>query len=190
MLEHDFKIVDVSVNDTNGGSFRLYLQKNKANISSFGSAPFNDVCNFRTASMYAYELDVFEIDNPQTWIDFGKRIDQLRDQTVDFIRKERSRGKSIYGYGASTKGNTLLQYFGLNNDDIIAIAERSPEKFGKYTVGSNIPIIPEDEMRKEKPDYLLILPWHFIREFTHREKKFLDDGGKFIVPCPNFEVIG
>jgi hypothetical protein len=140
--------------------------------------------------MYAYELDVFEIDNPQTWIDFGERIVQLRDKTVDFIRKERSRGKSIYGYGASTKGNTLLQYFGLNNDDIIAIAERSPEKYGKYTVGSNIPIIPEDEMRKEKPDYLLILPWHFIREFTHREKKFLDDGGKFIVPCPNFEVIG
>jgi len=72
---------------------------------------------------------------------------------------------------------------------ITAIAERSPYKFGLKTIGSNIPIISEDEMRAAKPDYLLVLPWHFINEFVSREQEFLNQGGKFIVPCPKFEII-
>ena len=96
----------------------------------------------------------------------------------------------MWGYGASTKGNTLLQWFGLDNTMIDAIAERNPHKFGLKTVGSNIPILSEEEMRKVSPDYLLVLPWHFISEFRCREKKFLEKGGKFIVPCPKFEIIG
>ena len=98
-------------------------------------------------------------------------------------------GKKIWGYGASTKGNTLLQWFGLDASFIDGIAERSPAKYGLKTVGTNIPIYSEDEMRKAKPDYLLILPWHFISEFKEREKEFFDRGGKFIVPCPRFEII-
>ena len=109
--------------------------------------------------------------------------------TVDFIRSEKANGKKIYGYGASTKGNTLLQYFGLDYNDIDAIAERSSFKFGLKTVGTNIPIISEEQMRAEKPDYLLILPWCFISEFVTREQEFLDNGGAFIVPCPKFEII-
>ena len=84
----------------------------------------------------------------------------------------------------------MLQYFGLDNNDIVAIAERSPYKFGLKTIGTNIPIISEDEMRAAKPDYLLILPWCFISEFVKRESEFLNSGGKFIVPCPKFEIIG
>jgi NDP-4-keto-2,6-dideoxyhexose 3-C-methyltransferase len=96
----------------------------------------------------------------------------------------------VYGYGASTKGNTLLQYFGLTNQDIVAIAERSPYKFGLRTIGTDIPIVSEEEMRAARPDYLLVLPWHFIDEFESREAEFFAQGGKMIVPCPAFKVIG
>ena len=109
---------------------------------------------------------------------------------MDFIKSEKAKGKKIWAYGASTKGNTLLQYFGLDSSLIDGIAERSIYKFGLKTVGTNIPIFSEDEMRKSNPDYLLILPWHFIDEFIKREAEFLNKGGKFIVPCPSFEIIG
>ena len=118
-----------------------------------------------------------------------KNIESLKKQTVDFIKQEKAKGKMICGYGASTKGNTLLQWFGLDNTMIDAIAERSPYKFGLKTVGTNIPVLSEEEVRKMKPDYMLVLPCHFISEFINRESEFLKNGGKFIVPCPKFEII-
>ena len=124
------------------------------------------------------------------WFNFYNKLLQLKKQTVDFIKEEKAKGKIIWGYGASTKGNTLLQYFELDSTMIDGIAERSTFKYGLKTVGTNIPIFSEEEMRKAKPDYLLILPWHFINEFKEREKQYLMDGGKFIVPCPKFEIIG
>ena len=84
----------------------------------------------------------------------------------------------------------MLQYFGLDHTLIDGIAERSRYKFGLKTVGTEIPIFSESEMRKANPDYLLVLPWHFINEFVDREKEYLRKGGKFIVPCPQFEIIG
>lgn len=185
-----FKIVDCSLNDTNGGSCRIYLQKSKAREESFATKPLRDVCSFRIESLLAYEKEHFDISDEKVWEKFALDIEALKKETVDFIRQERSKGKIIYGYGASTKGNTLLQYYGLTPDDITAIAERSPEKYGKFVVGTNIPIVPEKQMRLAKPDYLLVLPWHFIKEFLSREEEFLESGGKFIVPCPEFKVIG
>lgn len=186
---HGFRIVDCSLNDTNGGSFRIYLQKNKAKIASFGSAPLRDVCNYRIESILNLESQQ-PITDPDTWKVFNYRLKKLRTQVQEFVRQARAEGKTVYGYGASTKGNTLLQLFGLTNEDIVAIAERSPAKFGLRTIGTDIPIISEEEMRAAKPDYLLVLPWHFIDEFVSREQEFLDRGGKFIVPCPYFNIIG
>ena len=117
-------------------------------------------------------------------------MQELKKQTYDFIVSEKAKGKTIWGYGASTKGNTLLQYFNLDHTLIDGIAERSPYKFGLKTVGTEIPITSEEEMRAAKPDYLLVLPWHFINEFVQREQDYLQGGGKFIVPCPKFEIIG
>jgi NDP-4-keto-2,6-dideoxyhexose 3-C-methyltransferase len=188
--KHDLKIVDCQLNDTNGGSCRVYVQKNKANIESFGTSPLRDVCNYRINSILEYENNKVDISDISLWEEFSRNMDDLKSTTVDFIEKEVSRGKSVYGYGASTKGNTLLQYFGLNSSHITAIAEKSKYKFGLKTVGSDIPIISEDEMRRNNPDYLLVLPWHFIGFFVNREKEFLNNGGKFIVPCPKFEIIG
>jgi NDP-4-keto-2,6-dideoxyhexose 3-C-methyltransferase len=186
--QHDLKIVDAELNDTNGGSIRVYIQHNQASIDSFGTAPLRDVCNFRVKALLEYEKNHYDFNNVELWNDYQKRVESLRDDVVSFIRSETANGKKVYGYGASTKGNTLLQYFGLDNKDIVAIAERSPYKFGLQTIGTNIPIISEDEMRAAKPDYLLVLPWCFISEFRQREKEFFANGGAFIVPCPKFET--
>jgi hypothetical protein len=186
---NSLKIVDANLNDTNGGSVRIYIQKDKASPLSFANAPLRDVCNFRVDSLLKYEENYFDISDPENWKLFEKNIEDLKNKTVSFIKQEKAKGKIIGGYGASTKGNTLLQLFGLDNSLIDFIAERSPYKYGLKTIGTEIPIISEDEMRKIKPDYLLVLPWHFINEFVSREKEYLESGGKFIVPCPTFEII-
>jgi len=188
LTESKFNIVDCQLNDVNGGSFRLYIKKDISNVTSFGTAPYRDVAATRVESLLKWEKSL-QIDAPQIWLDFYDRIQKLRQETVDFIKQEKAKGKIICGYGASTKGNTLLQWFGLDNTVIDAIAERSPYKFGLKTIGTNIPIRSEEEVRAMKPDYMLVLPWHFISEFIERESTFLENGGKFIVPCPTFQII-
>lgn len=187
--KNGFQIVDCQLNDTNGGSFRVYAMKTNGNVKTFATQPHRDVCNFRIKSLLEYEKTL-KLDSEETWHAFYDRINELKEKTVSFIKDKKAEGKKIWGYGASTKGNTLLQYFGLDHTLIDGIAERSTYKFGLKTVGTNIPIYSEDEMRKAKPDYLLVLPWHFINEFCERERDFLSAGGQFIVPCPKFEIIG
>lgn len=188
LAQANLKIVDCQLNDVNGGSFRLYIKKQNADISTFSTAPYRDVCEMRVNSLLNWEK-VSNINTEEVWKNFAQKIDELKIKTVNFIKEEKSKGKKIWGYGASTKGNTLLQYFGLDSSLIDGIAERSPYKYGLKTIGTNIPIYSEDDMRKHKPDYLLVLPWHFINEFIERENEFLQNGGKFIVPCPKFEII-
>lgn len=187
---HGFRIVDCSLNDTNGGSFRIYIQKTNASVPSFGSAPLRDVCNMRVESILNYEKNELNIRDPQVWKDFETSLNELKTKVLQFVDNATSSGKTIYGYGASTKGNTLLQHFGLDQTKITAIAERSPYKFGMKTVGSEIPIVSEDEMRKANPDYLLVLPWHFIDEFERREQDYINAGGSLVLPCPQFKIIG
>lgn len=186
--KHDFKIMDVSINNTNAGSFRLQVIKKSADITKFASQTHRDVCNFRIEGLLMYEKTL-KLDSADTWKDFHQRILELKEKTVSFIKSEKEKGKAIYGYGASTKGNTLLQFFGLDSSLITAIAERSPAKYGTKTIGTNIPIISEQQMRDARPDYLLILPFHFLNEFIERESDLLESGTKMIVPCPKFEII-
>ena len=186
--DNGLKIMDCQINETNGGSFRLYVMKSECEDKNFASQPYRDVSSLRVESLLEYEKK-FKIDEVKTWENFYEKICELRDKTLDFIKTEKNKGKKIWGYGASTKGNTLLQFFGLDNKLIDGIAEKNSAKWGKKTIGSNIPIYSEEEMRKNKPDYLLILPWQFIEEFKEREKNFLLSEGKFIVPCPQFEIL-
>jgi hypothetical protein len=189
MTEAGLKIVDCQLNDVNGGSFRIYIKKENSDETKFATRPFRDVCNVRVESILNWE-QTQNLDSENTWIDFYQRVQDLKKETVDFIKQEKLKGKKICGYGASSKGNTLLQYFKLDETLLDAIAERSPFKYGHKTIGTNIPILSEEDVRNMNPDYMLVLPWHFISEFIEREHEFLNRGGKFIVPCPKFEVIG
>lgn len=183
-----FKILNCTLNDINGGSFRVYAIKDTANIKKFANQQMRDVYEFNVDSLLAYE-ETLQLDNPQTWKRFYEKINLLKERTVGLLQELKAQNKKVYGYGASTKGNTLLQYFGIDSTLVQKLVERSPYKFGLIAAGSNIPIISEEEMRNDPPDYMLVLPWHFIDDFIEREKSFLENGGKFIVPCPKFEVI-
>jgi hypothetical protein len=186
---HGFKIVDVVLNDINGGSYRIYIRKKEANDLNFSTTQERDVGAIRVESLLEYEKKL-KLNEPQTYLDYYKQVMNSKEKFNQFVNEEKAKGKVFWGYGASTKGNTLLQFFGINHTHIDAIAERNPAKWGKHTIGSNIPIKSEEEMRNVKPDYLLVLPWHFRQEFLQRETTYLENGGKFIFPLPKFEVIG
>jgi len=175
---HNLEIFDVELNDVNGGSFRAYIQHK-------GYRPIND----HVRKLEKTE-DKLKLSSLETYKDFALRILDLKEKLYNFIKNETQKGKKVYIYGASTKGNTLLQFFNLDSRLIKAAAERNPDKWGKKTVSTLIPIISEEQARKEKPDYFLVLPWHFLKEFLVREKDYLKSGGKFIVPLPLFKVIG
>ena len=161
--------------------------KKTADKTKFSNQQERDVANFRVNSLLEYEKSL-KLNDPQTYIDFYSEICKLRDDTMSFIKQEKAKGKKIAGYGASTKGNTLLQWYGLDHTHVDYIAERSEYKYGLKTAGTKIPIIAEADMREDHPDYLIILPWHFINEFAERETEYIEKGGKFIVPCPKFLV--
>ncbi|MEK6899480.1 MAG: GDP-mannose 4,6-dehydratase, partial [Nanoarchaeota archaeon] len=173
------RIVDVSFNDTNGGSFRIMVCHKNAHFVSRTD---------KVQSILAKE-QALGLHTTKPYHEFKDRVEEIKNKLVEFLTSEKKKGKSIYIYGASTKGNTLLQYFGLDTKVFTAAAERNPDKFGKRTPLTNIPIVSEKEARDAKPDYFLVLPWHFKDEFLTREKEFLDNGGGFVFPLPEFEVV-
>ena len=159
------EIFKVEENNINGGSYRLFAR------------------HIKTGS-----IDYLEKITKKDYRDFFKRIENNKKLCVDFVKKEVQKGKKIFVYGASTKGNTILQYYGLDNKLISGAADKSPEKWGKYTVGTHVPICTEQEARK-KADYFLVLPWAFFDSFYKKETQWLKKGGKFIVPIPKFKVV-
>jgi NDP-4-keto-2,6-dideoxyhexose 3-C-methyltransferase len=181
-----FVIKDVELNNVNGGSIRLYLQKEKAPDNYLTPAD-RDICKIRIDSLLNWE-EQEGFNTKQVYLDFYKRILALKKQTVDYIKQLQSEGKSVWGYGASTKGNTLLQMFGLDRTLIGGIADKQEVKWGRHTIGTDIPIYSDAEMRKIHPDYLLILPWFFRQTFIEREQKYLEKGGVMIFPAPEFST--
>jgi hypothetical protein len=161
-----FEIFRIEENELNGGSFRIYCRKYKTGSIKF---PYENVKEMMKS--------------------FVKRAKLNKKRTIGFLNKKKYEGKTIFLYGASTKGNTLLQYYGINNKLIPYAAERSPEKWNKYTVGTGIKIISEKKARKMKPDFFLVTPWGFIDEFKKREIKWRKTGGKFIVPFPKMKIV-
>lgn len=186
--KNNFKIVDCSLNDTNGGSFRVYIRKKISNYKLFATQPYRDVCNYRIESLLAYEKKL-KLDEPEIWKKFYSDILNLKEKVVSFIKSEKGKGKTFWGYSASTKGNTAIQWFGLDHTLIDGIAERSVDKWGLKTVGTHIQIRSEDEFRKAHPDYCIILAWHFVKSFIERESEYLAKGGKFLTAMPSFEII-
>lgn len=179
---HNLEVFDLETNKVNGGSIRTYIRKKGSSLKGFEGAE-------KRLQHYRTEEKELGLDNKKVYEEFASRVEDLKNKTYNFIKQEVEKGKKVYVYGASTKGNTLLQYYGLNNKLITAAAERNPAKYGRIIVGSGIPIVPEADARKDA-DYFLVLPWHFMDVFIKREADFLKNGGKFIVPLPEFKVVG
>lgn len=180
LKRHRLKAVDVELNDVNGGSYRVYVRHQGRPVSAQGAS--------RLAALRDRERKM-ALGDKRTYAAFAQRVDKIRRQVLGFVRRETGKGKDVYVYGASTKGNTLLQYFGVDHRLIRAAAERNPDKFGKKTVGSWIPIMSEEQARRDRPDYFLVLPWHFLKGFLKQEKAYFRSGGRFIVPLPKFKII-
>ncbi len=177
LARHGLEVFDVELRELNGGSFRTYIAyKGKRKITK------------AVDKLNKYEKKL-GLNKKNVYMDFAKRIKHNKKKISEFVEKQNQKGKTVYLYGASTRGNTLLQYFGLDNNLIKKAVERNPEKWGKIIASVGIPIVSEEEARKDKPDYMLVLPWFFKKEFLKREKKYLDNGGHFIFPLPKFEVI-
>lgn len=186
LKRHGLRVFDVEMREKiNEGSVRFYIRKESKGSTLNILAGATE----RVAALKALESSL-GLDDKQVYEALVKRILDAKEKVVSFIKQEISKGKKVHGYAASTKGNTTLQFYGITPDLIEAIADRNPQKYGKFTSGTLIPVISEEDSRAQKPDYYFILAWHFLPEFISREAEYLKHGGKFIVPMPEFRVIG
>jgi hypothetical protein len=174
------RLVDVVMNAVNGGSFAVTAAKESNKSISANSAVLEWLIDQESR---------MGLNTLKPYRDFEERVFRHRDDLTRLIRALNADGKKILGYGASTKGNVLLQFCGLTAADIPAIAEVNPDKFGCVTPGTHIPIISEIDAKLMKPDYFLVLPWHFKDGIVRREKEFLASGGKMIFPFPEIEIL-
>ena len=179
--KNDLEVFDLELNDVNGCSFLVYVQHR-------GGGGVRRPIEARVLKQRQIEATQ-ALNETKIYNEFAERVLTVKNILVKFLTEERAKGKVIHVYGASTKGNTMLQYFGLDRSVIQAAAERNKDKFGLSTVKTGIPIIPEAISRLLQPDYFLVLPWHFRDEFVRREIGYLEAGGKMIFPMPWPEIV-
>lgn len=180
MEKSGLKIVDVVMNSVNGGSFAVTASKVTNKSIKVNHAVID----------WLMEQEIqMGLNTEKPYLEFKERVFRHRDDLKRLVDNLNRDGKKILGYGASTKGNVMLQFCGLTAKDITAIAEVNPEKYGHITPGTHIPIISEFEAKSMKPDYFLVLPWHFKEGILKREAEYLASGGRFIFPFPEIEII-
>jgi len=175
----NMKVIDVQMNSINGGSFAVTAAKGNSNLKS----------NMPIINWMLRQEDDMCLDTIKPYKEFEERVFKHRKNLKELIHSLAEDGKKVFGYGASTKGNVLLQFCEFSTDQIPFIAEVNEQKFGSFTPGTNIPIISEKEAHDLKPDYFLVLPWHFKNSILEREQEFMENGGKFIFPLPEIEII-
>jgi hypothetical protein len=180
MAAADLRIIDVVMNNVNGGSFAVTVAK---------SSNTSLRANRAVIDWLLAQEERMGLGTPRPFREFEERVFRHRDDLTRLIRSLGADGKKVLGYGASTKGNVVLQFCGLTSKDIPVIAEVNEDKFGRVTPGTHIPIVSEKEARAMKPDYFLVLPWHFKDGILRREKEYLASGGKFIFPFPEIEIV-
>jgi len=177
LTRHGLEIFDVETNDVNGGSFRTYA-------SHQGVYPIREeVVGLRRNE------ERLQLNSSEVYRTFAAKIRKIKSHLAQLVKNEVREGKTVYVYGASNRGNTILQYCGLDYRLIKKAADANSEKWGRRTVGTKIPIVSKEEARRDKPDYFLILPHHFLEEIKREEKDYLDHGGKFIVPLPEVRLV-
>jgi hypothetical protein len=175
---HNLRIFDADLNSSNGGSHRLYVCHEESKFKT----------NHGSIERLLADEKQMKLLESSTYVEFMIRCNVEMRKLLDFINGELSRGKKFHIYGASTKGNVLLQFCSLGVKQIELAAERNPRKWGCYTPGTKIPIQSEEISRGLNPDYYIVLPWHFREEFITREVEFLKKGASLIFPLPYFEV--
>lgn len=174
------KLLDVQMNAVNGGSFAVTACHGDSRLRA----------NQAVIDWVLEQEERMGLMTPRPFRQFEERVFEHRHNLIQLIRSLRADGKKILGYGASTKGNVLLQFCEFTEQDIPFIAEVNPDKFGSFTPGTNIPIISEAEAKAMRPDYFLVLPWHFKSGIIAREEEFLSGGGHMIFPMPEIEIVG
>jgi len=179
MERNDLRVFDVEFNDINGGSFKLSVCHKNAKYPD-GTEKVTKILNDEKKQGF---------DSEKPYKDFNERISKIREVLKKFLYEEKKKGKTIHLYGASTKGNVLLQFCGIDYRLISFAADKNPLKNGHWTPASHILIFSEEFSRACKPDYYLVLPWHFRKEFLDREKEYLEKGGCFIFPLPLIELV-
>ncbi len=175
----DMRVLDVQMNAINGGSFAVTA----AHKNSTRNA------NDAVVDWLLSQEDRMGLGTPQPYREFETRVYRHREDLRRLLKALHDSGKRILGYGASTKGNVILQFCGIGPDLVEAIAEVNPDKYGCVTPGSKIPIVSEAEAKALNPDYFLVLPWHFKEGILLREQEYLAKGGKMIFPFPEIEII-
>jgi hypothetical protein len=181
LKKHEMEAFDVELNDVNGGSFRIYVKHKDGKVKTALGA------KERLEKLWAYERNM-GLETRKPYDEFAKRIVKIKDDLNTFLDQELKKKKTFYVYGASTRGLVVLQYANVDNKKIKAATDKNPDKWGKYIVGTGIPIIPVEEYRKKYPDYLFVLPYQFIEEIKNQERDFLEHGGKMIVAVPKFKI--
>jgi len=175
----DLKLVDVQMNGVNGGSFAVTAAHKASPIRA----------NQAVIDWLLSQEDRMGLHTVRPFREFEDRVFRHRADLVRLLKALEADGKKVLGYGASTKGNVALQFSGVTTRELGAIAEVNPEKFGRVTPGTHIPIVSEAEAKAMKPDYFLVLPWHFKEGILQREQEYIAQGGKFIFPFPEIEII-
>jgi hypothetical protein len=177
----ELEVIAAETNDINGGSIRLF-------IGHAGRLKPTPEAQEALEELRVQEFEL-ALDAPDPYDAFAKNVETIRSDLSELCHRLQTEGKTIHVYGASTKGNTILQYAELDRSLISCAADRNPDKWGSETIRTKIPIVSEEESRAMGPDYYLVLPWHFLDEFVEREQEFLAGGGKFIVPLPTVRVV-
>lgn len=175
---HGLNIFDVEELPTHGGSIRIYARHTENNSQPIS----NKVLELKSREKSA------EFTNLETYFSFDKQVKETKYKLLDFLIKAKREGKSIVGYGAPGKGNTLLNYCGIRTDFIDYTVDRSPHKQNLFLPGTHIPIFHPDKIQETQPDYLLILPWNLKDEIMTQMSYIRNWGGQFIVPIPEVKV--
>ena len=171
-------IVDIRRTPIDGGALRITIAKNGADY--VGTAAVEELLDLEKRR---------GINRPETYMKFGKEVARLGDRLRKKILEIKSKRKSVVGYGASARGNILLNYCGIDGEVMDFIVDSTPYKQGLLAPGSHIPIVPEEAINNVQPDFAMILAWNFAEEIMEKQSKYLERGGKFIIPVPEVKVI-
>lgn len=187
-LDHLFQrnglaIGDVELLPIHGGSLRIFVQQ-KAALSTKDKPEGS----LRVQQMLKEEA-LWGVGSPEFYRGFAAKVDSLRGQLLQTLAELKARGKGIAAYGASAKGSTLLNYFGIGQETIDFVADRSPIKQGLYTPGTHLPIYAPEKLLQAMPDYVLLLTWNFAGEILAQQAEYRRRGGRFVIPIPEVSVV-